>query len=133
MQVEEQHVSGAVNLHYFHTPAASAYQGLGNVMLRLQPRGYQASGNRTVLLNAHYDSTIGSQGLLSAFRLDYGLELALRQHHSVSRSAYCLYTSNLCCNRSNMQLTMHLCVSVQLCNQVQRVMPFPAFCTCELC
>jgi len=61
-QVEEQRVSGGVNLEYFHAPIGSLYQGLGNVMLRLEPTGQQAVGNTTVLLNAHYDSTLGSPG-----------------------------------------------------------------------
>ncbi|DBB01398.1 TPA: hypothetical protein ACH3X1_000064 [Trebouxia sp. C0004] len=59
-EVEEQRVSGGVNLEYFHAPIGSLYQGLGNVMLRLEPTGQQAVGNTTVLLNAHYDSTLGS-------------------------------------------------------------------------
>ena len=63
-QVEEQRVSGGVNLEYFHAPIGSLYQGLGNVMLRLEPTGQQAVGNTTVLLNAHYDSTLGSPGAL---------------------------------------------------------------------
>ncbi|KAL0050880.1 hypothetical protein WJX82_009317 [Trebouxia sp. C0006] len=61
-EVEEQRVSGGVNLEYFHAPIGSLYQGLGNVMLRLEPTGQQAVGNTTVLLNAHYDSTLGSPG-----------------------------------------------------------------------
>ena len=61
-QVEEQRVSGGVNLEYFHAPIGSLYQGLGNVMLRIEPTGKQAVGNTTVLLNAHYDSTLGSPG-----------------------------------------------------------------------
>lgn len=64
-QVEEQRVSGGVNLEYFHAPIGSLYQGLGNVMLRLEPTGQQAVGNTTVLLNAHYDSTLGSPGMLT--------------------------------------------------------------------
>jgi len=63
-QVEEQRVSGGVNLEYFHAPIGSLYQGLGNVMLRLEPTGQQAVGDTTVLLNAHYDSTLGSPGTL---------------------------------------------------------------------
>ncbi len=64
-QVEEQRVSGGVNLEYFHAPIGSLYQGLGNVMLRLEPTGQRAAGNTTVLLNAHYDSTLGSPGTLT--------------------------------------------------------------------
>ena len=62
LQVEEQRVSGGVDLTYFHEPIGSVYQGLGNVMLRLAPTHQQAASNSTLLLNAHYDSTLGSQG-----------------------------------------------------------------------
>ena len=61
-QVEEQRVSGGVDITYFHEPIGSVYQGLGNVMLRLEPAGQPSPANSTVLLNAHYDSTLGSQG-----------------------------------------------------------------------
>lgn len=65
LQVEEQRVSGGVDLTYFHEPIGSIYQGLGNVMLRLAPNDQPAAANTTLLLNAHYDSTLGSQGQLS--------------------------------------------------------------------
>ncbi len=81
-QVEEQRVSGGVNLNYFHEPIGSLYQGLGNVMLRIEPSGKQAAGNTTVLLNAHYDSTLGSPGtraydkrVTCAFRLAQALSV----------------------------------------------------------
>ena len=61
-------MSGGVNLEYFHAPIGSLYQGLGNIMLRLEPTGQQAVGNTTVLLNAHYDSTLGSPGALLSGR-----------------------------------------------------------------
>lgn len=61
-QVEEQRVSGGVDLNYFHEPIGSIYQGLGNIMLRLEPTDRPAAANATLLLNAHYDSTLGSQG-----------------------------------------------------------------------
>ena len=55
-------MSGGVDLNYFHEPIGSIYQGLGNVMLRLAPTDQPAAANTTLLLNAHYDSTLGSQG-----------------------------------------------------------------------
>ncbi|KAL3147358.1 hypothetical protein ABBQ32_002840 [Trebouxia sp. C0010 RCD-2024] len=61
-EVDEQRVSGGVDLTYFHEPIGSVYQGLGNVMLRLAPTEPPAPPNSTLLLNAHYDSTLGSQG-----------------------------------------------------------------------
>ena len=62
--MEEQRVSGGVDLNYFHEPIGSIYQGLGNIMLRLEPTDQPAAANATLLLNAHYDSTLGSQGEL---------------------------------------------------------------------
>ena len=47
---------------FFHAPLINAYQNLSNVMLRIQPRGWQSAVNDTLLLNAHYDSPIGSTG-----------------------------------------------------------------------
>eukprot|EP00891_Asterochloris_glomerata_P008243 jgi/Astpho2/8243/gw1.00122.200.1_t len=47
---------------FFHAPLINAYQNLSNVMLRVQPRGWQSAVNDTLLLNAHYDSPIGSTG-----------------------------------------------------------------------
>ena len=47
---------------FFHAPLINAYQNLSNVMLRIQPRGWQSAANDTLLLNAHYDSPIGSTG-----------------------------------------------------------------------
>ena len=47
---------------FFHAPLVNAYQNLSNVMLRIQPRGWQSAVNDTLLLNAHYDSPIGSTG-----------------------------------------------------------------------
>lgn len=61
-QVDEHRVSGGVDLTYFHEPIGSVYQGLGNVMLRLAPIDPSGPPNSTLLLNAHYDSTLGSQG-----------------------------------------------------------------------
>lgn len=58
-------MSGGVDLTYFHEPIGSIYQGLGNVMLRLEPTDQLAAANSTLLLNAHYDSTLGSQGGVS--------------------------------------------------------------------
>ena len=66
-QVDEQRVSGGVDLIYFHEPIGSIYQGLGNVMLRLEPTDQPAANNSTLLLNAHYDSTLGSQGGFPCF------------------------------------------------------------------
>ena len=37
-------------------------------MLRIEPTGHHAAGNTTVLLNAHYDSTLGSPGKVEQFQ-----------------------------------------------------------------
>ena len=37
-------------------------------MLRIEPTGHHAAGNTTVLLNAHYDSTLGSPGKVERFQ-----------------------------------------------------------------
>ena len=62
LQVLVEQVTGAVDMTFFHAPLINAYQNLSNVMLRIQPRGWQPAVNDTLLLNAHYDSPIGSTG-----------------------------------------------------------------------
>ena len=62
LQVLVEQVTGAVDMTFFHAPLINAYQNLSNVMLRIQPRGWQSAVNDTLLLNAHYDSPIGSTG-----------------------------------------------------------------------
>lgn len=62
LQVLVEQVTGAVDMTFFHAPLINAYQNLSNVMLRVQPRGWQSAVNDTLLLNAHYDSPIGSTG-----------------------------------------------------------------------
>ena len=69
---------------FFHAPLINAYQNLSNVMLRIQPRGWQSAVNDTLLLNAHYDSPIGSTGERPTVKL---LSNCLVEYYEVERSA----------------------------------------------
>lgn len=59
-----ERVSGAVAKQVaLHTEMANAYNDLANVVLRLAPRGSSAPA---VLVNAHFDSTLGTAGASDA-------------------------------------------------------------------
>lgn len=49
-------------MHAFKFEIANVYQNLTNVVLRLAPADPRAAAKKAVLLNAHYDSTLGTKG-----------------------------------------------------------------------
>lgn len=49
-------------MHAFRFEIANVYQNLSNVVLRLAPADPAAAARKAVLLNAHYDSTLGTKG-----------------------------------------------------------------------
>ena len=69
--VEREYVSGALSTqHVFGFEIANVYNGLTNIVLRIAPTNHKESETenrpRSVLVNAHYDSTIGSPGASDA-------------------------------------------------------------------
>jgi hypothetical protein len=68
--VERELISGAVSKqHVFGFEIANVYNGLTNIILRIAPKNEAINGSdrpRSVLVNAHYDSTIGSPGASDA-------------------------------------------------------------------
>ncbi|KAL4421351.1 hypothetical protein ABPG75_010642 [Micractinium tetrahymenae] len=55
-------VSGGVTMHAFKFEIANVYANLSNVVLRLSPADPEAASRKAVLLNSHYDSTLGTKG-----------------------------------------------------------------------
>ncbi len=49
-------------MHAFKFEIANVYGNLTNVVLRLAPADPAAAARKAVLLNAHYDSTLGTKG-----------------------------------------------------------------------
>lgn len=64
--VEKEFISGAVSKqHVFGFEISNVYNGLTNIVLRIAPKNEEINGSDrplSVLVNAHYDSTIGSTG-----------------------------------------------------------------------
>ena len=59
-------VSGGVTMHAFKFEIANVYANLSNVVLRLEPSDPQAAARKAVLVNSHFDSTIGTVGELGS-------------------------------------------------------------------
>ena len=60
-QAEVEHATGALNMMLLHHMITNAYQNLSNVVLVIEPR--DASTRPALLLNAHFDNTLGSPGV----------------------------------------------------------------------
>lgn len=57
-------VSGGITMHAFKFEIANVYRNLTNVLLRLAPADPAAAARKAVLVNSHYDSTLGTVGEL---------------------------------------------------------------------
>lgn len=57
-----EQATGAVDLEFLHAGFTNAYINVTNVVLVLTPSAVTA-GTPGVLVNAHFDSTLGSPGL----------------------------------------------------------------------
>ena len=64
VDVALEHVSGSASMQFMHRTFYNAYQDLSNVVLRVAPK--HRTGAKDVLVNAHYDSTIGTSGRSAA-------------------------------------------------------------------
>jgi hypothetical protein len=65
--VERELISGALSKqHAFGFEIANVYNGLTNIILRIAPKNEESVRPLSVLVNAHYDSTIGSPGASDA-------------------------------------------------------------------
>ena len=65
--VAREPVSGALGLQTaFGIEIANAYNNLTNIVLRIAPAAAPGAARRALLVNAHYDSTLGSPGASDA-------------------------------------------------------------------
>lgn len=64
MQVDWETASGAVNMVLIHQLIANAYQNVSNVVLAIIPKSAPPAA-KAVLLNAHFDNTLSSPGMLA--------------------------------------------------------------------
>lgn len=60
MQVLREDTTGALDMDFLHSDFTNAYLNVTNIVLKIVP--VDASSNQTVLVNAHFDSTLGSPG-----------------------------------------------------------------------
>ena len=79
-QADWETATGAVNMMLIHQLIGNAYRNVSNIVVSVRPR-MAPPGAKALLLNAHYDNTLGSPGK----RL--GLWLIRRCEHG---SAYCI-------------------------------------------
>lgn len=59
-------VSGGITMHAFKFELANVYRNLTNVVLRISPTDPVAAAKKAVLVNSHYDSTLGTKGTAAA-------------------------------------------------------------------
>ena len=57
-----EHATGALNMVFVHHVITNAYQNLSNVVLVIEPTDAAAAAKPALLLNAHFDNTLGSPG-----------------------------------------------------------------------
>lgn len=62
-QVDMEIAQGAVGMNLFHHRITNAYKDVRNVVLVIWPKGVDEAA-KALLLNAHYDNTLGSPGML---------------------------------------------------------------------
>ncbi|CAL8467649.1 g7187 [Coccomyxa elongata] len=60
VEVACEHATGATDLDFLHADFTNAYINISNVVLKIIP--VDAVGDKAVLVNAHFDSTLGSPG-----------------------------------------------------------------------
>jgi hypothetical protein len=60
LQVAAECATGAADLDFFQAEFTNAYSNLSNIVLKITPR--EAASQRAVLVNAHFDSSLGSPG-----------------------------------------------------------------------
>lgn len=58
--MRQEQVTGSVLMGLLGLELANIYQNLTNIVLTMTPMGYDATP--AVLVNAHYDSAVGSPG-----------------------------------------------------------------------
>ena len=61
LQVDWEEATGAVSMMLIHQRITNAYRGVRNVVLAVTPRALPP-GAKALLLNAHFDNTLGSPG-----------------------------------------------------------------------
>ncbi len=61
-QVDWESATGAVNMVLIHQYITNAYANVSNVVVAITPKALPP-GAKAVLLNAHFDNTLGSPGL----------------------------------------------------------------------
>ena len=84
-QVAEEQATGAMDIRFMHTEMTMAYKNITNVVLKITPKG--AHSAPAVLVNAHFDSTLGSAGGSEPYRRGPG-------EHLVPASSECAF----CCS-----------------------------------
>jgi hypothetical protein len=95
-------VSGGITMHAFKFELANVYRNLTNVVLRISPTDPVAAAKKAVLVNSHYDSTLGTKGtvVLHVVRLPcaghhFGCCRTSLPRHSVQSS--CVTDSDMSC------------------------------------
>lgn len=91
MQVLREETTGALDMDFLHSDFTNAYLNVSNIVLKIVP--VDASSNQTVLVNAHFDSTLGSPG--KAVPLSYA-----------SCSSACGYCALQCCDAAIRQINL---------------------------
>ena len=61
----EEQATGAMDIRFMHTELTMAYNNITNVVLKIATKG--APHAPAVLVNAHFDSTLGSSGDVGPF------------------------------------------------------------------
>jgi hypothetical protein len=59
-QVASEISTGAADINFLHADFTNAYSNLSNIVLKIVPM--DAAAEKAVLVNAHFDSTLGSPG-----------------------------------------------------------------------
>jgi len=59
-QVASENATGAADLEFLNADFTSAYINISNVVLKITPK--HAASEKAVVVNAHFDSTLGSPG-----------------------------------------------------------------------
>ena len=62
LQVQRELVSGAVETEFLHTGYTNLYNNITNIILVVSPTA--ALHEKSVLVNAHFDSTLGTTGYI---------------------------------------------------------------------
>lgn len=66
VEAARESVTGGVTMHAFKFELANVYANLTNVVLRIAPTDPVAASKKAVLVNSHYDSTLGTKGASDA-------------------------------------------------------------------